>query len=103
MKKLSAWTAFVVGIALTAVSAGAAYLADKFHAPTLGSYLYWPNSLLQAFSPCVPLSSTDVPGSCEGSPINLLMFFLSFPASIVICALAAFLLTRAFGHSNHHF
>ena len=93
--------ALFVGVLLTAFLAGAAYVADLFHAATLSSYLFWPNSLLQGLAPCIPLNNGKA-DLCEGSPINLIMFFLSFPVSIFVYATAAFLLLRAFGRSNRH-
>jgi hypothetical protein len=93
------WMALFVGVLLTAFLAGAAYIADMFHATTLSLYLFWPNSLLQGLAPCIPLNNGKV-NLCEGSPINLIMFFLSFPVSIFLYATAAFLLIRAFGRSR---
>ena len=82
-----------IGAALTALDIGAAQLASACGKPGLASFVYWPNTIIQAFLPCVPM---DVSGEnhCEGTLLNVVAFWASIPISAVIYSTIAFLIMR---------
>jgi hypothetical protein len=82
-----------IGALLTALDMGAAQLASAIGKPGVASFVYWPNAIIQAFLPCVPM---DVSGKhyCEGTPLNVIAFWTSIPVSVVLYAVIAFIVMR---------
>ena len=82
-----------VGVLLTAVLAGAAYYSYEGGAQNLSIILFWPNSLLQNFVPCINGGAPERP-FCEGTPMNALAFVAGFPLSIAVYSALAYVLIR---------
>jgi hypothetical protein len=82
-----------LGSVLTAIITGAACLAALQGAATLANILFWPNTLLQRVVPCVEFAPAPH-GMREETPLNALMYWLSFPISAAIYTGLAYLFIR---------
>ena len=82
-----------IGALLTAVTATAAYFASRSGSDRLSEIIYWPNTALQALMPAPNIGTPGHP-LYEGTPLNILAFFASFPAATLIYALIAYLFLR---------
>ena len=82
-----------IGVLLTAVSFGAAELADYLGGMTIARVLFWPNTLLQGFAPCVPIA-VGAKTLCEGTPLNVIAIIASFPLAVVVYAVLASIVRR---------
>ena len=78
-----------VGIALTAAMEFAAYFVYDLGAEDLARTLTWANTLLQRAVPCNNIGTTAEP-FCEGTPLNLLAYFASFPVSLAAYSVVAY-------------
>lgn len=85
--------AISAGILLTAALTFAAYWAYEAGADGAARALSWPNTLLQFLVPCHNIGTAEQP-VCEGTPINLLAYFLSFPLSIAVYTTATYVYMR---------
>jgi hypothetical protein len=76
--------------ALAAFSSFAmSYAAHAFSLVGLSRVLYWQGWWLQqAFIPCLNIDTSERP-LCEGSPLNLVVFFLGLPFGVVLYSLVA--------------
>ena len=72
----------VCGTALAAITSLAASAAFDAGAEGLSRVLFWPNTLLQLAVPCNNIGTPAQP-MCEGSPLNVLAYFISFPLAVV--------------------
>jgi len=89
-----------IGVALTAAMESAAYFAYDVGANALAHTLTWANTLLQHAVPCNNIGTAAEP-LCEGTPLNLLAYFASFPLSLAVYSLLAYgLVLRRFGDRN---
>lgn len=87
-----------IGIALTAAMKSAAYFAYDAGAEGLAHTLTWANTLLHYAVPCNDIGTATEP-FCEGTPLNLLAYFASFPLSLTVYSLLAYgLVLRRLGH-----
>jgi hypothetical protein len=85
-----------IGIVVTAILEAASYWVDSLGSEWLARTLGWPNSLLQALVPCNNIGTAERP-LCEGTPLNLLAYFLSFPVAIAVYSFVAYVLVRRRG------
>jgi hypothetical protein len=76
-------------LALFGLSAVAADAGQTF----LSRALFWQNTLLQALVPMNNIGTTEHP-VYEGSPLNVVAYFLSFPLGFVAYSSAAFVWLR---------
>ncbi len=87
-----------IGVALTAATEFSAYFAYDIGAEGLAHALTWANTLLQDAVPCNNIGTAAEP-LCEGTPLNLLAYFASFPLSLAAYSLLAYgLVLRRFGN-----
>jgi hypothetical protein len=82
-----------IGALLTAITATAAYFASRRGLDRLSEIIFWPNTALQALIPA-PNMGTPEHLIYEGTPLNILAFFASFPAATLIYALIVYLFFR---------
>ena len=82
-----------IGVLLTAITATAAYFASRSGSDRLSEIIFWPNTALQALMPAPNIGTPEHP-IYEGTPLNILAFFASFPAATLIYALIAYLFLR---------
>lgn len=80
--------ALAVGLIVTGLLIGLSFAADSFGFPTVGSALFWQNTLLQS---CVPLINigTEAHPVYEGSPLNFLAFLGSVPLGVIVYSVLA--------------
>ena len=90
-------TSLKIGVLLAALNLAAALLASAFDKPALASHLYWPNALIQTSLPCLALEDNRF---CEGTPWNVIGFWVSIPLSVALYSVLAFLVLR--GRGRHH-
>lgn len=83
--------ALVIGTLATAVLAVLAFAADRAGLDALATGLFWQNSLLQGLVPLGNMGTPEHP-VYEGTPLNILAFFASFPLGILIYGGAAYAL-----------
>ena len=83
--------ALLGGASITAVSVMGAIAASALGFDGIARVLYWPNTLLQGLTPCVPIR-TDDHTFCEGTPLNDLAYFASFILGEVAYAAVIFVL-----------
>jgi hypothetical protein len=86
--------ALAVGIFAAAATAAASYFASSSGEQTLSEVLFWPNSALQALLPVPNIGTPDHP-IYEGTPLNILAFFASFPFATLVYAGLAYLVLRS--------
>ena len=85
--------ALAIGVFATAATAAASYFASSSGAQTLSEVLFWPNTALQALVPAPNIGTLDHP-IYEGTPLNILAFFASFPFATLVYAGLAYLVLR---------
>ncbi len=87
--------AVCVGILVTLLLLGAAFVADSAGLESLAGALFWQNTLAQSF---VPLGNIGTAGHpiYEGSPLNFIAFLASFPIGVAVHGAAAFILMDRF-------
>jgi hypothetical protein len=54
---------------------------------------FWPNTLLQSLVPCHNIGMGEEQW-CEGTPINVLVYVLSFPLSVAVYSTVAYWMIR---------
>jgi hypothetical protein len=89
--------AIAVGTAVALLAAAGSYLAFYAGAESLSEILLWPNTVLQDLVPVVyGLPNIGTPGHplYEGTPVNILAFFISFPLAILAYSIAAYVFLR---------
>ena len=77
------------GTGFTAITALAASVAYSSGAEFLSRLLFWPNSLLQLAVPCNNIGTSAQP-MCEGTPINILAYLVSFPLAMLVYSLLCY-------------
>jgi hypothetical protein len=82
--------AIVIGVFVTVVTAAIASALSSESAPEV---LFWPNTILQRL---VPASNIGTPDRSlyEGTPLNFLAFFVSFPFAVVVYDAVAYVFLR---------
>lgn len=85
------FSSLAIGIAVTLALTAAASLTYDVGAEFTTRLLSWPNTLLQSMIAPHNIGTTEKP-VYEGTPLNLLAYFASFPLSICIYTLVAYLL-----------
>jgi hypothetical protein len=78
-----------IGLAVTAGMESAAYFAHDAGAEGLAHTFTWANTLLQHTVPCNNIGTAAEP-LCEGTPLNLLAYFASFPLSLAAYSFLAY-------------
>ena len=89
--------AMAVGTAVTLVGAAGSYLAFHAGAESLSEILLWPNTVVQSLVPVVyglPNIVTPDHPLYEGTPVNILAFFISFPLAILVYSIVAYIFLR---------
>jgi H+/Cl- antiporter ClcA len=95
-------TLLALGIAalITATSFAASIAASYLRFDSFASAFFWPNTLLQSFTPCVPLH-TGNRTICEGTPLNDLAFVASFALSELTYSMVVFILLGRRGATSN--
>jgi hypothetical protein len=83
----------VIGVGVTAVLTAAASLCSDFGAEVATRILSWPNTLLQSLTPRLNIGTAEKP-LYEGTPVNILAYFASFPLSVGVYAVLAYMVLR---------
>jgi hypothetical protein len=86
-----------IGITVTLFGVAGSYLAFRAGAQSLSEILLWPNTLLQNLVPVVyglPNVGTPELPLYEGTPVNILAFFISFPLAIFVYSIVAYAFLR---------
>jgi hypothetical protein len=86
-------TAAAIGAVLTAATYWLAALAYDAGSETLSRVLSWSNSILQSLVPCNELKTAQGV-ECEGTPVNVLAYILSFPTGFAVYSYLAYLALR---------
>lgn len=86
-------SAFGVGVLSTTLTAVLSYLASQAGAELASEILFWPNTLMQSLVPHHNIGTTAHP-LCEGTPLNIAAFFVSFPLAILVYGTAAYIFLR---------
>jgi hypothetical protein len=79
----------IIGVLISAGLIGAAFFADVSGYKALSGILFWPNTLLQDLTPCVPIEASGQ-HLCEATPLNLIAYVASFPISVAVYGAIAF-------------
>lgn len=88
-------TAFGAGVLVTVALTLASYVLFEAGATNLSTLLFWPNSLLQGATPCFRIEGSVAGRSlCEGTPHNVVAFVASFPLSIAVYSVIAYVIIR---------
>ena len=77
-----------VGTIITLSTFGFSYVASELKLIKLSHILYWQGWWLQTFIPCLNIGTAENP-ACEGTPLNLVVFFLGIPFGIILYSLLA--------------
>jgi hypothetical protein len=85
----------LIGIAATVLLTAAASLCFDFGAEAATRVLSWPNTLLQTFVPQLNIGTAEEP-FYEGTPLNILAYIASFPLSIGVYSLVAYMIMRKY-------
>ncbi len=85
--------AFAIGAAITLMLTVAASLAHDIGAELATRILSWPNTLLQGLVSPHNIGTMEKP-FYEGTALNVLAYFASFPLSISVYSLVAYFLIR---------
>ena len=83
--------AVCIGILVTLLLLGAAFVADSAGLASLAKALFWQNSLLQSLAPLGNVGSAEHP-VYEGGTLNLIAFVASIPLGVAVYGAAAFAL-----------
>jgi hypothetical protein len=86
-----------IGTAVTLLAVAGSYVAFHAGAESIGEILLWPNTLLQNLVPIVyglPNIGTPDHPLYEGTPVNILAFFISFPLAIPVYSIVAYVFLR---------
>ena len=78
-----------IGIFISIGSFVVSYGASAMKLTELSHILYWQGWWLQEFIPCLNIGSAESP-ICEGTSLNIIVFFLGIPFGIILYALLAF-------------
>jgi hypothetical protein len=78
-----------IGTVITLSTFCFSYAASTSKFIGLSHVLYWQGWWLQTFIPCLNIGTAENP-FCEGTPLNLVVFFLGIPFGIVLYSLLAF-------------
>src|SRR5438034_8669481 len=89
--------AFGIGVLITAITATVAFVPNWDSAESVREAIFWPNTLLQNLVPVVyglPNIGTPDHPLYEGTPVNILAFFISFPLAIFVYSIVAYIFLR---------
>jgi|SRR6185369_8819590 len=86
--------AVAIGVVATGALETASHLAYESGSDRLAHTLSWANTLLQNLVPCINIGTVWRP-LCEGSPLNVLAYFASFPLSIAAYSVLAYAVIRS--------
>jgi hypothetical protein len=87
------WITVLIALAVGVFVTAASYFASNSGAQTVSEVLFWPNFALQALLPAPNIGTPDHP-IYEGTPLNILAFFASFPFATLVYAGLAYLVLR---------
>jgi uncharacterized membrane-anchored protein len=93
----------LVGLAVTLILAAGAFAAASYKMMGLARALFWQNWILTApFGPHPNLGTADHP-IYEGTPVDFIAFFASFPLGVIVYGTVAFFLVLRNRHTpNQH-
>jgi hypothetical protein len=74
-----------------------ALVAHEHGLTTATRFLDWPNGVLQSLVPCNPVGAPEKP-LCEGSSLNLLAYFASWPVGATIYSIVAYIFFKRRWH-----
>jgi hypothetical protein len=83
----------LIGIAATAALTAAASLSFDIGADVAAQILAWPNTLLQSLVTPLEIGTEERPFH-EGTPLNVLAYLASFPLSLVVYSVLAYIFLR---------
>ena len=92
-RSATALLALGIGLLLTVGLTVAAQLSHQAGGEVWTRILSWPNTLLQSFVPCNNIGTSAHP-FCEGTPLNLLAYWASYPFSIFVYSVVAYFIVR---------
>ena len=92
--------AIEIGALVTAASAALAYFAHEAGAASISRALYWPNTLLQSLVPLHNIGSPEQP-VYEATPLNFVAFLASFPVSVLVYSVVAYILLSRWGWARN--
>jgi hypothetical protein len=80
---------FAIGTTITVTTFGLSYGASIAKFVALSHILYWQGWWLQTFLPCLNIGTIEKP-MCEGTPLNIAVFFAGVPFGMLFYSLVAF-------------
>jgi hypothetical protein len=86
-----------IGTLVSAVTATLSYFAFQAGAELISEILFWPNTWMQSLVPLLyglPNIGTPDHPLYEGTPVNIAVFFVSFPLSILVYSAVAYVFVR---------
>lgn len=83
----------LIGVAVTALLTVAASVCFDLGAEVATRILSWPNTLLQSLVPPLNIGTAERP-FYEGTPLNILAYFASFPLSVGVYSVVAYVVIR---------
>jgi len=92
-RMLSILVSLAIGIAVAALLTVAASACSDLGAELAARILSWPDTLLQSLVPPLNIGTTERP-FYEGTPLNILAYFVSFPLSVGVYSVAAYVVIR---------
>jgi len=92
--------AIEIGALVTAASAALAYFAHEAGAASISRALYWPNTLLQSLVSLHNIGSPEQP-LYEATPLNFVAFLASFPVSVLMYSVVAYVVLSTRGRSGN--
>jgi hypothetical protein len=78
--------AFAIGVFVTATTAA---VASALQSEPAREIIFWPNTALQYLVPAPNMGTADHP-LYEGTPLNLIAFFVSFPFAVIVYGAVAY-------------
>jgi hypothetical protein len=92
-RMLTILLSLVIGIVVTTVLTVAASFCFDIGAEVATRILSWPNTLLQSLAPPLNIGTADKP-FYEGTSLNILAYFASFPLSVGVYSAVAYMVLR---------
>src|SRR5437867_2707325 len=86
-------SAFGIGVLFTALTAALSYFASQAGAELASEILFWPNTLMQSLVPLHNIGTTTHP-LYEGTALNIVAFFVSFPLAFLVYGTATYIFFR---------
>lgn len=88
----------VIGIIATLILLAAAFGFDELGYPDVSRAIFWQNSVLQSLVPLHNIGTAEKP-IYEGTPLNILAFYVSIPFGFLIYSILAYVLINRKKHT----